>query len=149
MSWVTLTLRLFEQGFISSPLDPKSTSHAYCSVFSAPRHGSQGTIALGQCSQSSTTLFSTFRYWQKTRDLQERELMAVPITPRPAAVPNTPPVRRRCQTPHPAGGGAKCVLGLRSQETIAAGQCSQSSSALFYRRCRVTRWLSMRASSRL
>ena len=71
-----------------------------------PCHGSQGTIALGQCSQSSKTLLSTFRYWQKTRDLQERELMAVPNTPRPAAVSNTPwPAavpntgRRWCQTP--------------------------------------------------
>ena len=70
------------------------------------------------------------------------------LTPRPAAVPNTPG-QRRCQTPSSrpavpytprpaavpntsrAGDGAKkCVLGLCSQETTAAGQCSQTSSAL-------------------
>ena len=46
---------------VAAPLDLKSTSHAYCSVFRVPRHCSQGTIAVGQCSQTSTTLVSTLR----------------------------------------------------------------------------------------
>ena len=45
-----------------------------------------------------------------------------------AAVPNLPG-RRRYQTPL-ACGGTKCPPGLSSQETTAAGQCSQASSAL-------------------
>ena len=40
-----------------------------------------------------------------------------------------PPVGGGAKHP-PVSGSAKCVLGLISQETTAAGQCSQTSSAL-------------------
>ena len=44
---------------VAAPLDLKS--HAYCSVFRVLRHCSLGTIAVGQCSWTSTTLVSTLR----------------------------------------------------------------------------------------
>ena len=39
-----------------APLNHKTSSHAYFCVFSVPRHSSQGTITLGQCSLTSTRL---------------------------------------------------------------------------------------------